>query len=277
MKPNEIQRERQTMRHRFIYISALPIAAALAMLSQPACASQIAYEGFDLTFPAYNTGVGFSGAWATGGFNALVSDYTANARSLSYSSGANGNAQGGGVQLQASGGSVSGGAFAAINGALRHLAAPLGASNTTVYVSFLIQPNGTLGNGVFNGFFGLTLNGSLGKDLFIGKPGSGTEYVLETRGGGGQVASNTSAVVGKTALLVVKAEFLSGIDIFTLYTNPVPGAPEPASGVVKTDLYLGTVSAIGIYSSGAFSIDEIRIGTTYADVTPAVTGGDSQN
>jgi hypothetical protein len=28
------------------------------------------------------------------------------------------------------------------------------------------------------------------------------------------------------------------------------------------------VSAIGIYSTGAFSIDEIRIGTTYADVVP---------
>lgn len=195
---------------------------------------------------------------------------------MSYSRGDDGGNGQGGAPILASGGSVSGGAFAAINGALRSLAGPLGASSTTVYVSFLIQPNGTLGNGVFNGFFGLTLNGSLGNDLFIGKPGDGADkqYVLETRGGVGQVASNTPAEVGKTALLVVKAEFLPGIDIFTLYTNPVPGAPEPATGVIKTDLYLGTVSTIGSYSSGAFSIDEIRIGTTYADVTPAVTGGE---
>jgi len=38
---------------------------------------------------------------------------------------------------------------------------------------------------------------------------------------------------------------------------------------VKTDLSLGTVSRIGIYSTGAFTVDEIRIGTTYADVVPS--------
>jgi len=66
----------------------------------------------------------------------------------------------------------------------------------------------------------------------------------------------------------MRADFLPGNDTFTLYTNPVPGAPEPVNGVVKADLNLGVASKIGIYSSGAFSVDEIRIGSTYADVTP---------
>jgi hypothetical protein len=246
------------MRLRCVYLSVLTIAIALVVMSQPARASQIAYEGFSLTFPAYNSGTGFSGAWAQGGFNAFASGYTASESSLSYAT------------LQTSGGSVSGGAFPAINGAIRHLALSLGADNTTVYLSFLIRPQGTLNDGIFNGFFGLTLNGSLGNDLFIGKPGGGaeTQYVLETRGGSGQIPSGTSAVVGQTALLVVKAQFLSGNDIFTLYVNPAPGGSEPASATVKTDLDLGIVSVLGIYSTGAFAVDEIRVGTTYADVTP---------
>src|SRR5262249_38052571 len=132
----------------------------------------------------------------------------------------------------------------------------------------LIQPQGTLDEGILNGFFGLTLNIGFGEALFIGKPGGAREYVLETEGGAGQVSSGTPTVVGETALLVVKAEFLPGPDRFTLYTNPVPGDPEPTSGVVKADLDLGVVSLVGTLSTGGFAVDEIRIGTTYADVVP---------
>jgi hypothetical protein len=217
-----------------------------------------AYEGFALTFPQYNTGTGFSGPWQQGGFNVFAAGYTANDGSLSFAG------------LQTSGGRISGGAFSGINGAVRNLAQPLGADHTTVYLSFLLRPQGTLNAGAFNGFFGVTLNGSLGQELFIGKPGAGAvdEYVLENRGGFGQVASGASTVVGQTALLVVRADFLPGNDIFTLYTNPVPGAPEPAGGAMKTDLNLGMVSRVGVYSTGAFSVDEIRLGARYADVTP---------
>lgn len=119
------------------------------------------------------------------------------------------------------------------------------------------------------------MNGSLGNELFIGKAGGGVldRYVLENRGGAGQFASETPVVVGDVALLVVKAQFLPGLDVFTLYSNPQPGKPEPSAGVTKSDLDLGTVSQIGIYSTGAFTIDELRIGTTYEDVVP--TGGHS--
>ena len=253
------------MRLRSACVSLLALAVALLVMSQPARASQVAYEGFGQSFPIYaNGGFGFSGPWAQGGFNAFASGYTVNEDSLSYPS------------LQAGdAGSVSGGAFSAINGAIRNLAQPLGADNTTVYLSFLLRPDGTLDNGAFNGFFGVTLNGSLSNDLFIGKPGGGAvdQYVIETRGGIGQVPSGTSADVGHTALVVLKAQFLSGNDIFTLYTNPKPGGSEPSSGAVKSDLDLGTVSKVGIYSSGAFTVDEIRIGTSYDDVVPKNGGG----
>jgi hypothetical protein len=253
------------MRLRSACVSLRALAVAVLVVSQPARASQLAYEGFGQSFPIdANGGFGFSGPWAQGGFNAFASGYIVNEDSLSYPS------------LQAGvAGSVSGGAFSAINGAIRNLGQTLGTDNTTVYLSFLLRPDGILDNGIFNGFFGVTLNGSLSNDLFIGKPGGGAvdQYVMETRGGSGQVPSGTSADVRHTALMVLKAQFLSGNDIFTLYTNPKPGGSEPSSGAVKSDLDLGTVSKVGIYSSGAFTVDEIRIGTSYDDVVPKNGGG----
>jgi hypothetical protein len=244
------------VRFRVGYLAVIALAIALSIVVQ--AAAPLAYEGFSLTFPQYNTGSGFSGAWQQGGFNVFASDYRASDTSLS--SGA----------LQTSGGRVSSPAFTSINGAVRSLAQTLGADNTTTYLSVLLRPEGTLNGGVFNGFFGVTLNGSLGNELFVGKPGAQAtgEYVLENRGGFGQVSSGVPTVVGQTALLVVRADFLAGNDLFTLYVNPAPGAPEPAAGVNKSDLNLGSVSRLGIYSTGAFSVDEIRLGATYADVTP---------
>jgi len=246
------------MRLRSICASTIALTAALMFASLPTHASEVVYEGFGPSFPIYaNGGIGFSGPWAQGGFNAFASGYTTNVVSLSYPSLRPGAA-----------GSLSGGAFPAINGAIRYLEQSLG-DGTTVYMSFVLRPDGVLSDGIFNGFFGVTLNG-VSNDLFIGKPGGGAldQYVLETRGGIGQVPSGTSTYAGHAALLVVKAQFVSGNDVFTLYTNPKPGSTEPSSGTVKSDLDLGVVSKIGVYSSGAFTVDEIRIGTTYEDVVP---------
>lgn len=244
-------------------IVCLVAAVVTILLSQPAVAAQLAEEDFTPSFPIYaNGGFGFAGPWVQGGFNVAASGYTARARSLCY------------PRLEVSGGSVSGQAFSAINGAVRDLAQPFGANDTTAYVSFLVQPRGTLNDGVLNGFFGLTLNGSLGRDLFIGKPGGGMleQYVLENRGGSGQVPSGVKVKIGRTTLLVLKAQFMAGNDVFTLYVNPKAGRPEPAGHIVKTDADLGTVPRIGIYSTGAFTVDEIRIGTTFADVVPTHDG-----
>ena len=57
-------------------------------------------------------------------------------------------------------------------------------------------------------------------------------------------------------------------DLFTLYVNPWPRDPEPSSGAVEADPDLGVVSRLGLYSTGAFAVDEVRIGTTCADVVP---------
>ncbi|MGH7858843.1 MAG: hypothetical protein ACREQY_16065, partial [Candidatus Binatia bacterium] len=170
-----------------------------------------------------------------------------------------------------SGNHVESASTGAIAGITRDLGVPLGADGTTRYISFLLRPEGVLGQGAFSGFFGLTLEQPFEPEIFTGKPGAGSvnQYVVENRGGAGQVASGVDAVVGETALVVIKAEFDPGIDTFTLYMNPVPGEPEPASGAVKSDSNAGIVRGLTIYSTGAFSIDEIRVGETFADVTPS--------
>jgi len=158
----------------------------------------------------------------------------------------------------------------AIAGLTRDLATPIGAAGAPRYYSFLLRPEGQ--GGAFNGFFGLNLELPTEPELFVGKPGADfiTQYVIADRGGSGQHPSPAPVVIGQTALLVVKAEFMDFSDRFTLYVNPVPGGPEPLVGTVKFDSNLGTVSGFTIYSTVVFSIDELRLGETFADVTPAV-------
>lgn len=245
------------MRHvRSACLTMLPLATIL-VASQPAQASPIAYEGFSMPLAApFHGGAGFSGPWKNDLAPSLPG-YSWSDSTLSING------------LQASGGSVSGDASVTLSFASRDLAT-LVAAYQTVYVSFLVKPRGTLNEGAAGGFFGLLLGGSSGY-LFVGKPGGGAldQYVLENMGGAAQVASGVSAVVGHTALLVVKAEFSPGIgnDVFTLYVDPPVKGSAPASVAVKSDLDLGVgLSSLGIYSGGAFAIDEIRVGMTYADV-----------
>lgn len=153
------------------------------------------------------------------------------------------------------------------NGVFQNLALLQAKDGSTIYLSFLIQPQFNLnGDDVYN-YFGITLNGELNQ-LFIGKPGADAtdKYVFETLGGNGQVPSGVTPSVGQTAFIVVKAQLLSGNDAFTLYVNS--GQSEPASGAIKTDLDIGLLSGIGIFSYGApFCVDEIRVGATYKDVS----------
>ena len=249
--------------HRLVLTLA---ALSILAMERSSVGALLAYEGFD--YPAVGSdvagqagGTGFAGPWAPGGFNASISDHL--------------DVAGGSLPfglLLTSGNRAASGPTNAIAGVTRPLAAPLGADGTTRYFSVVLRPEGTLGAGAFNGFFGVTLETAGEPELYFGKPGGGaiTQYVVEDRGGAGQVSSGVPAVVGQPALLVLKAQFNAGNDVFTLYVNPTPGGPEPAAGAVKSDSNVGPVTGLTIYSTGAFSVDELRVGDTFADVTPAV-------
>src|SRR5262249_16724237 len=89
------------------------VLAIVAVLGQTLWAQSV-YEGFNLTFPLFNTGTGLAGSWQPGGFNAFAAGYTAGEPSLAFNG------------LVTTPGHVSGGAFNAINGAVRNLLQPLG-------------------------------------------------------------------------------------------------------------------------------------------------------
>ena len=103
--------------------------------------------------------------------------------------------------------------------------------------------------------------------------GAGALGVVEERGGGGQFASPVDVAIGETTLLVLRADLQPGNDRFTLYVNPSPLSPEPPTGIVKQDMDIGGLDGIVLYSTGAHSVDEIRWGTTFADVTPVPEPG----
>lgn len=230
------------------------------MLSMPLQAALIGYDGFiyplGAALPGQNGGEGFAGSWLEG-VNAGVpaSRFQVFTPSLSYPGLASD-----GVRLRVTAG--------AVQGARRLLAQPLGTEGTVRYVSLLVRPDAAPSASTY---FGLQLLGSAGGDLFAGKPGGGAtqRYVLENAGGAGQIATTRNVTVNEVALLVLRLEFNAGNDRISLYVNPVLGAAEPATAdAVKTDLDLGTTVVLALTGPAAWSVDELRVGDTYASVTP---------
>jgi hypothetical protein len=118
-------------------------------VANAATAALIAYEPFDYApvgspLLGRSSGFGFSGAWRAGGFNASTNNnYGIANDSLAFG------------DLLRSGNSISTPPVGAIAGLTRDLASPLGQSDSTVYMSMLIQPQDPLHGGAFNGFFGI--------------------------------------------------------------------------------------------------------------------------
>lgn len=93
----------------------------------------------------------------------------------------------------------------------------------------------------------------------------------------------TDLAFGTTYLIVLKYEFISpGTDVATLWVNPATlGGTEPGGSVTNSSStgnvasYNSLNTAINIRNSSSTpkaDIDEIRVGTTYAQVTPTSTG-----
>ncbi len=243
---------------RFLRSAFICILVAQALAPCPATAELIAYEPFDYAvgtpLVGANSGVGFASAWAAGGFNAKQFKlFQMEPGALTYP----GLATQGGTHVQA------GAAQQGIAGLGRTLLTPLGTQNGTYYLSFLHRPDGE------EEFGSIVLGTGQGNELAVGKSASTGEYYVSNRGGVGRVLSGVRGEIGKTRLIVVKMEFQEGPDRFTLFVDPTPGKSEPGNGFVKEDLDLQLADKIFLYSRAAWSVDELRLGTTWEDVTPA--------
>ena len=244
------------------------LALVLALAASRAPAALIAYEPFD--YPAdkplvgATNGFGFDEPWRPGGFNARLFNL---ARMKPGALAFPGLATKGTNHLEIN--AVPDG-IEEIHGVTRLLSTNLAVPGATFYLSFLHRPDGEAE------YSSVVLGTGDSGELSIGKSGSVKRYHISERGGVGRVLSNVEPVVGKTVFRVVKLEFKDGPDRFTLYMNPTPGKPEPPTGAVKDDLDLEFAEGFTLYSRGAWSVDELRLGHTWEDVTPAARSTDSK-
>ena len=127
-------------------------------------------------------------------------------------------------------------------------------------MSFLLRPESDFG------FYG-GLN--LGGGLFIGKSGTPvTTYGLET-GGANIASSSVVATAGETVFLVLRAQFSAGNDVLSLSVNPLPGGAQPLlADAQMSNVNMALTNSLYINNSGGWTIDEIRIGSSFADVAP---------
>ncbi len=235
--------------------------ATLAMTSQSQ-AELLAYEGFDYTPGGFNTteagldgGTGWSGAWSNDVDGTIVSG------SLSMPN----------LLLASTGNSASGKAF----GTVRYMSTSVNlASDQDYYFSYLLQRHGatssTSGEWSNAGFRQSTTYSAVG--------GVSSSELFQTERIGNNTAGTLVAENDTVYLVVVKiAAVATGNDQIFLqaYSATDTIGAEPTTewtvvGDVEDNADLADNFVISVGGGAAWSgadIDEIRIGTTWADVT----------
>lgn len=255
----------------------LPAAALVSMIcaSPAARAALIAYDGFESYsiggLSGGNAGTGTTGASGETGWSAAwnaVSGINVASASLSYSNGT----------VVVNGGNQ----VAQIDGATNNTDAADRAFTSqtgTLYFSFLFSS--TTGSLSTDDFIHFMLNndtvntnsGGIGKltttDLTLGAR-------IGTTNGGTTTSSSTSMVDGATYFLVGKISKVSSSNYnqIDLYINPSSNI-EPGT-TSATSSASGGFSSIPVFSLRTFNLDvgdayrfdELRVGTTFADVVP---------
>lgn len=159
---------------------------------------------------------------------------------------------------------------------LRSLVEIPNTTNNQLWISFLVQKEGTIGDKA--DVFTLSLLGSNDTGLFIG---DFSESFFFGIGNGNPATRQYSAVapaVGTTFLLVASISFQAGNDVIRLFVNPTPGlsAPEEVTGTgIFTGADMPSITTLDLFANNSqtWSVDEFRLGLTYASVTPTPEPG----
>jgi hypothetical protein len=251
------------------------LVALVAMLASSASAALLLYEGFDyagpdpapkdmynddsLCVPSHNGGTGFTGAWVkTGaGGGGLTTG------SLSY-----------GALLTTGNSSVQGGNIIGDDEGRTFTSATFNTNEGTKYwVSYLVNLEISPTNGPTGSWLGVKFNG---QGLWFGLNYNTRNWGMEHPQG---LNSAVAATAG-THLLVGSVEYTGTNSIKYLWIDPsvstLNGADLQTSDAILTTS-LGTAAKdtfAGLMNMGTnggslnSQIDEIRVGTSYADVTP---------
>jgi hypothetical protein len=182
-------------------------------------------------------------------------------------------------------------------GAARIQVVPSVASSGTFFYSGLLKVTGLTGLNTNNGLFFASFNSAVGSATSL--PTTGTAVTrLRTdpndpskfNVGVGKTTGTTTGIIqwyptgfdlGTTIFLVAQYEFISGTanDVARMWVNPDvstfgTGTPPAAdltsapSGIGDINLFSILLRNINTVGTPAFQFDELRVGTTWADVTP---------
>ena len=274
-------------------------------ISQPGV-GLLAYDGFTGSTGALNgdtDGTGWNTSASAGAVGWFVQNsstatpgYQVTASSLSYSGlqTSGGSATGGSAYLTAGRRLDTTGAFAAFDAASS--TSQIGGNGTTLWFSVLVDRQVAVGSGQTATSIDFTNNAIAWNDsspeFGVGYYGassdsSGNGY-WSLNVGGTVVKSTTPVTVGTPALLVLEMSFNAGTggDSFSLFVNPTSlGTSAPATASATETGTAFTFSNV-VYNAGNAvgnsSIDELRLGGTFASVTPtaavpAVQGATTTN
>lgn len=269
---------------KLLLFKKMIIIALLVGLSSAGWAQALLYEGFDYATPAYIGGNGDAGSssnnWTT---HSVVAGHTTTIDiadgSLTYPG------------LAASiGNKVN--FFSNANATDRDINRPFSSTATTLYFSALVNitDNSQIAVTADNYFlsFGSTQGASvpgLGARLGVVKSASGTnfQFIIVNISGGTPVYSATGVDLnfGTTYLVVVKYDISASPTVATLWVNPATlGGAEPAGGLSNntgtnafTSFATGSICIRNNAATPKAFIDEIRVGATFADVTPVSSVG----
>lgn len=244
-------------------ISVLLLVSLAA--ATPANAALLAYDPFDYAvgdLTGNSGGTGWSAAWAARTEMDVV------AASLSYSKG----------EITASGGSAAAQITSLIGSAQDNVANRTFAPQTgDVYFSVLFKPAAGLDTNDFLQFIvnddtDLHNAGSVG---LRNSTENGFFARIRTSSADTNAKSNVQAVLGNTYLLVGKFFKSAGgsYDKMSVWVDPQTLAEPAASATVMSSSGSATVSYLTMRTSDMevgdqFQFDELRIGTTWADVVP---------
>jgi hypothetical protein len=156
----------------------------------------------------------------------------------------------------------------------RNLDAAEPVANRTIWVAFRATFSGAGGFGTNHAGFSLfsAANGA-GSEFFIGKPGSATNWGVDTSSAAAAQASGAVTAADKDALLVTKIVYGASTAAVSFWVNPAGITSEPALGpadATSTETNFNIVSirvSTGADATG-FQFDEFRVGDTLADVVP---------
>lgn len=173
---------------------------------------------------------------------------------------------------------TSGGSLTSTGGtpAFRTLATPINTDTGTLFTSFLAAAGGA----TRPEYAGLSFfSGGLGtEELFLGQPFNAPNFGFDVSGvaNGAQTAANAPVSTTPT-FLVFRLDFTEAGETISLFRNPTPGGALPATPdatfAIPEGSFADTLTALRFASgngSEPFIFDEVRLGSTFAQVAPLV-------